>query len=98
LKWGRLILRVAVVGGIVFGFLGGEYSTVDWWKLRRSVRAEEEAVGRLRVEIDSLTVEAEALETDPVTQERVAREAFGMLRPGEVLYRVEKGEGRDARD
>jgi cell division protein FtsB len=50
----------------------------------------EGAITRLRLEIDSLQKEAEALETDPAAQERVAREAFGMLRPGEILYRVEK--------
>ncbi|MBI2537005.1 MAG: septum formation initiator family protein, partial [Gemmatimonadetes bacterium] len=31
----------------------------------------------------------EAIERDPATQERVARELFGMIRPGEILYRVE---------
>ncbi len=89
---------MAGVGGAVFGFAGGEYSTVDWWKLRQSVQQAEEAVARLRVEIDSLTEEVVALETDPATQERVAREAFGMLRPGEMLYRVERGEGRRERE
>jgi cell division protein FtsB len=89
---------VAGVGGAVFGFAGGEYSTIDWWKLRQSVRQEEQAVARLRLEIDNLTEEAVALETDPATQERVAREALGMLRPGEILYRVERGEGRRERE
>jgi cell division protein FtsB len=79
-----------VVGGVVFGFAGGEYGTLDWWQLRRQVRDERAAVERLKLEIDSLRQEAEALERDPVTQERVAREAFGMLRPGEILYRVER--------
>ena len=80
---------MVVLGGLVFGLLGGEYSTVDWWKLRNQLRAELQAIERLKVEIDSLEKEIEALETDPETQERVAREAFGMLRPGEILYRVE---------
>jgi cell division protein FtsB len=83
-------LWAVIVGGIVFGLLGGEYSTFDWWKLKRSVSAGEGAITQLRLEIDSLQKEAEALETDPAAQERVAREAFGMLRPGEILYRVEK--------
>jgi cell division protein FtsB len=78
-----------VAGGVTFGFAGGEYGTLDWWQLKRELARERQAVERLDLEIDSLRREAEALERDPVTQERVAREAFGMLRPGEILYRVE---------
>jgi cell division protein FtsB len=78
-----------VVGGVTFGFAGGEYGTLDWWQLKRDLERERRAVERLDAEIDSLQREAQALERDPVTQERVAREAFGMLRPGEILYRVE---------
>lgn len=84
---------MVVAGGVVFGFMGGEYSTLDWWKLEREVRAQEEAIERLRFEIDSLRAWAESLEADSATQERVAREKFGMLRDGEILYRVEP-EGR----
>jgi CheY-like chemotaxis protein len=30
----------------------------------------------------------QTLKSDPATQERVAREVFGMIRPGEILYQV----------
>ncbi len=86
---GRIAALVVLVGGVAFGALGGEYGTLDWWQLKRQVRAERAAIDRLRRELDSLRAEAEALERDPGTQERVAREQFGMIRPGEVLYRVE---------
>ena len=69
--------------------MGGEYNTRDWWTLRRNLEAEQEAVDRLRVEADSLGKVATALETDSAAQERAARESFGMLRPGEMLYRIE---------
>ncbi len=92
MKWTNIVALVVVVGGLAFGFWGGEYSTLDWWTLKKQVRAERQALGRLEIEIDSLSAWAELLETDPVTQERVAREKFGMLREGEILYRVEPGE------
>ena len=38
--------------------------------------------------VDSLERAAVAIEHDPRTQERVARERFGMLRKGEFLYRL----------
>ena len=85
----RVIAILVVLGGIAFGALGGEYSTTDWWTLRRQVQEEDSAIASLRLEVDSLSRVAKALETDPAVQEKVARESFGMLRPGEIEYRVE---------
>ena len=84
----RLIGGFAFVGGLVFAFMGGEYSTFDWLTLRRDIGTERPTIGRLRVEVDSLTAWAIALETDSATQERVAREHYGMLREGEHAYLV----------
>ncbi len=69
-------------------FQAGEYSTVDWLKLRRQLAEERRTVRDLEVELDSLERLAHALETDPAAQERAAREQFGMIRKGEILYRV----------
>lgn len=85
----RVVGAAALAGGLVFGLAGGEYGSLDWWQLKRQVREERRAIERLEQEVDSLLRYADALERDPATQERVAREAFGMLRPGETLYRVE---------
>ena len=78
------------VAGLAFGAFGGEYGSFDWLQLKRQVRDERAAIEQLKVQLDSLQHEADALEHDPATQERVAREQFGMIRPGEILYRVEK--------
>jgi len=67
---------------------GGEYSTADWLTMRRQLAEERERVAALRVEVDSLAQAAQGLETNPAVQERVAREEFGMIRDGELLYRV----------
>lgn len=67
---------------------GGEYSTGDWLTMRRQLGDERDNVAALRVEVDSLAKAAKDLETNPAVQERVAREEFGMIRDGEVLYRV----------
>jgi cell division protein FtsB len=85
--------RVVVVGLVVLGMAGfaaegGEYGTLDLLRLRGQVRHEQEAIVRLRSEVDSLARVEKALTTDPATQERVAREVFGMIRPGEILYQV----------
>ena len=84
--------RVAgIAGGIALLALaawGGEYGTADWITIRRQLADERAHVAALRVELDALAKLATDLETNPAVQERVAREQFGMIRDGEVLYRV----------
>jgi cell division protein FtsB len=67
---------------------GGEYSTADWLTMRRQLADERDKVAALTAEVDSLAKAAKDLETNPIVQERVAREEFGMIRNGELLYRV----------
>jgi cell division protein FtsB len=84
--------RVAgIAGGVAlaaFALWGGEYGTPDWITMRRQLAEERAAVATLRIDLDSLGKLAHDLETNPAVQERVAREQFGMIRDGEVLYRV----------
>ena len=89
MRRGQGVALAVFAGGILFGAFGGECGTLDWWQLHQQVQEQQAAIARLTVEIDSLGKEANALEHDPVEQERVAREQFGMIRPGEILYRVE---------
>jgi len=81
----------AIGGGVVLVFvaaLAGEYSTLDWLKLRGQLAVERDTVRALQTAVDSLRRVVNALERDPATQERVAREQFGMIRDGEILYRI----------
>jgi cell division protein FtsB len=84
--------RIAGIAGAVvllaLGAWGGEYSTGDWLTMRRQLADEREKVTGLLAEVDSLATAAKDLETNPTVQERVAREEFGMIRDGEILYRV----------
>ena len=73
---------------LALAVLGGEYNAIDWFRLRRDVAAGREALAQLQQEIDSLGALARALETNPAAQERAAREEFGMIRDGEILYRL----------
>jgi len=85
-KTRHVVALTALVGGLAFTVFGGEYSTINWWQLKRRVRAERRAVDSLRIDVDSLGRVAVALETDSATQEREARERFGMIRPGERMF------------
>ena len=84
----RLAGIAGAVGLLALAAWGGEYGTADWITIRRQLADERARVAALRIELDSLAKLANDLETNPVVQERVAREQFGMIRDGETLYRV----------
>jgi cell division protein FtsB len=84
----RILIGLVVLAMAVFALEGGEYGTTDLLRLKGQVREEQAAIVRLRHEVDSLARFERALTTDSATQERVARELYGMIRPGEVLYQV----------
>ncbi|MEO8030044.1 MAG: septum formation initiator family protein [Gemmatimonadota bacterium] len=80
---------IAVVAlALVFALNAGEYSTLDWWTVRRQEQQELATVKALQRTVDSLTEVLHQVLTDPATQERIAREQYGMVRKGEFLYRI----------
>jgi len=85
---GRWAALAALVFALYFAVQGGEYGTSDLIALRRQESSERDQVERLRHVVDSLQHEATAIEQDLRAQERVARERFGMIRRGELLYRL----------
>ncbi len=72
---------------VYYAVWGGEYSVFDLRSIRERKVAEAERIELARAQVDSLGELATRLESDPTTIEGVARERFGMIRPGDVLYR-----------
>jgi cell division protein FtsB len=91
-RWFALLV---FLGALLFAVQGGEYSTTALWKLRRDERTEAERIAVLRREVDSLARVAKLVETDPATQERIAREQHGMLKPGEHAFVLEVAPGKE---
>jgi cell division protein FtsB len=87
-KRARLIGLGGGVALLLVAVFAGEYSTLDWLTLRSQLAEERDSVAALRASLDSLARLARALENDPATQERAAREQFGLIRNGEILYRI----------
>jgi cell division protein FtsB len=75
-----------VLAAVFFVVQGGEYSTPQWLSLRTKERAARAEVAALTREVDSLARVKKLVETDKDTQERVAREQYGMLRAGETEF------------
>ncbi|HEU4628162.1 MAG TPA: septum formation initiator family protein [Gemmatimonadaceae bacterium] len=83
-----LLWLVVLVAAVVFAVQGGEYGTSDLFRQHARRTALQAAVDSLQREVDSLRRYRAAIATDPRVQERIAREEFGMIRPGELLYRL----------
>ncbi len=75
-----------VVAALVFALQAGEYSTPQWLSMRTREQEVGAEVAALMREVDSLARFRKLVETDPVTQERIAREQYGMLRQGEIEF------------
>lgn len=80
--WGAII-----IAAIYFAIQGGEYSTMDIVRQRHRIAVVAARSDSLQHTVDSLRRAERAVRTDPVTQERIAREEFGMVRGQEILYR-----------
>jgi cell division protein FtsB len=87
-RWKRALLVGGVLGVAYFAVEGGEYGTSDLIRQRLRRRSLEVAIDSLQRQIDSLDRYRERLLTDPVLQERIAREQFGMVKGDkELVYR-----------
>ena len=84
----RIALLAALVAAAWFGIQGGQFTTLDLFRLRARQRVVQKSIDSLAHVVDSLKRYEYRLRNDPALQERVAREVFGMVRGNkELLYR-----------
>lgn len=89
----RAVIALAVLGVIVFAVQGGEWGTVDLIRQTSRLARIRREVDSLNRDVDSLKKYKQLLQTDPVMQEKVAREEFGMVKGNkEILYRYTEPE------
>jgi cell division protein FtsB len=91
----RIVAGVVIAGALVFAIEGGEFSSVDLLRQRQTHTRLTTSIDSLQHVVDSLQRYENKLEHDPATQERLAREVFGMVRGNkEILYRFADSVGR----
>ena len=84
----RIIWWALIALAVFFAVQGGEYSTRDLFVLRRRNATLTREVDSLQRQVDSLARFLKLVKSDSATQERIAREEFGMVRGDkEILYR-----------
>ena len=77
-----------MIAALVFAVQGGEWGTSDLLSQRARATRLRAQIDTLKRDVDSLARVKKAILTDPVVQERIAREEFGMVRGDkELLYR-----------
>ena len=84
----KLLFPILLGLAVYYAVFGGEYSLLELQRVRQEMAAQGLELARLRGEVDSLRAWADSLQNDSATLERVARERFGMIRDGEILYRL----------
>ena len=85
----QLLVVAGVLAALVFAVQGGEYGTRDLMKQRARRATLVATIDSLQHIVDSLRRYKTRVETDPVLQERIAREEFGLVRGDkELLYRL----------
>ena len=85
---GRVVVGCFALAVVAFAVQGGEYGTTDLLRQRRQLNRERVIVDSLAKAVERLKLRKKAVESDPATQERIAREEFGMVKGDkEILYR-----------
>ena len=84
----RFIWWALGAAALYFAVQGGEYSTRDLFTIKSRTSNLTREVDSLQHQVDSLSRFLKLVRTDSATQERIAREEFGMVRGDkEILYR-----------
>jgi len=84
----RVLLPTLLGLAAYYAVFGGEYSLLELHRARAEIEAKERELAALNHTLDSLRSWVDSLENDSATLERLAREKFGMIRDGEILYRL----------
>jgi cell division protein FtsB len=84
----RIVVIGIAVGAVAFAVEGGEFGSTDLVRQSREKVRIGRSIDSLQRVVDSLRRYETAVLKDPATQERLAREVFGMVRGDkELLYR-----------
>jgi cell division protein FtsB len=79
-----------------YALFGGQYSALDLNQIHGEIADLTVEVEELRMDAAALSERAELLEHDARTLETLAREDFGLIREGEILYRfADSGDEED---
>ena len=88
-RW-KLVLALLVLGVIAYLFVGGDEGLLEIRRQSQALSVLQAHVAQLQAENDSLRQILTMLEHDKDYIEKVAREEYGMVKPGEKVYRLQE--------
>ncbi|MCS6965367.1 MAG: septum formation initiator family protein [Candidatus Kapabacteria bacterium] len=77
---------VAISGGVVLYLLFSRYGLLARWQVEQRYREQQRRYNELSRRADSLRLQILQFQQGYGAIERIAREHYGMMRPGETLY------------
>lgn len=89
MKRRRLIIGGALSATLLGFVLFTNHGVVKRIELEMRQKTIEREIDRQRIVTDSLLRHIRILETDTLEIERLARQNYGMIKPGEVVYFIE---------
>ena len=95
-RWKQLLFLALFAGGvyIVYILVAGESGYLQVEARRTELQLLRNEVDALRAQNDSLRTLLELLRSDIGYLEKVAREEYGMKKPGEEVYRIPEETGK----
>lgn len=93
LRWKKSFLVLLLSAFLVawFSFID-TYSLKTRWDLNSQKKELQERTEELNAQSAELKAKIEQLENDPALLEKIAREEYGMRKPGETVYKVRREE------
>jgi len=85
------VLGMSVAALLLLGYGGQSLARV--WHMKQEVESLEREIGSLRTETERLSVAINRLRNDPDHIEQVAREALGLVKPGERVLKLPPSPG-----
>ena len=84
----KIVIAIGLVASVLYLLLGAEDSLLDVRVARQQLVQAEAKMARLAAENDSLQQALWRLENDPTYLEKIAREEYGLVKPGERVYHL----------
>ncbi|HET8866172.1 MAG TPA: septum formation initiator family protein [Gracilimonas sp.] len=91
LRWKKSFLGLLLIAFLVvwFAFIDS-YSLKTRWDLYSQKKELKERTKELNARSKELKTKIEQLDKDPALLEKIAREEYGMRKPGETVYKVKR--------
>jgi cell division protein FtsB len=83
----NLLLFVVLIVA-AYEFVGGDFGFYRIRNQKRQIETLRTELQKMKAENEALRRHVTQLESDPATIEKIARERYGMIKPGESVYMV----------